>query len=369
MTGPVVTGPPVTATASLVRQAERLAADVADLVPALSAQLTTPFPGVRQVLLVGNGDSHHAGAAAEHAFTTFAGVRCRAVPAQRFADYPGTHRLDARTLVVGTSASGGSPRVAEALDRAAALGASTLAITGKPGSAVDERARHRLHAVPENLERGPGIRTHQASLLALLLLAIHTGRSRGVLGAAEARGLEDELTATAERIDRTLALVAPGCRAIAPVVASAPVRYLLGAGPGFGTAGYAAAKLVEAAGVPSSAQDFEEWWHVERFCRPTDLPVFLIATPGKAADRAAALAARATAAGRRIALVGATAPDVWAALPVADGVREELSPLVHSVFAPLLAAGVADHLGRQPFHGDLRTAERTTDSSPRRQQT
>ncbi|HEX7309080.1 SIS domain-containing protein [Lentzea sp.] len=347
----------MTGTAGLVRQAGQLAGDVGDLVPALAEQLTTPFPGLRQVLLVGNGDSHHAGVAAEHAFTAVAGVRCRAVPAQRFADYPGTHRLDARTIVVGTSASGGSPRVVEALERAAALGASTLAVTGNPGSAVDEGAQHRLHAEPKALERGPGVRTHQASLLALLVLSIHIGRSRAVLDAAAARRLLDELTATADHIAGTLDLVSPGCRAIAPEVASATARFLLGAGPGLGTAGYAAAKLVEAAGVPSTAQDFEEWWHVERFCRPTDLPVFLVATPGRAADRATALAARATAAGRRIVLVGGTSPlpDVWAGLPVADGVREEFSPLVHSVFAPLLAAEVADHLGRQPFHGDLRT--------------
>ncbi|HUQ54086.1 SIS domain-containing protein [Lentzea sp.] len=361
----------MTGPAALVRQAGQLAGDVADLVPAFVAQLTTPFPDVRQVLLVGNGDSHHAGTAVEHAFTTLAGVRCRAVPAQRFADYPGTHRLDARTIVVGTSASGGSPRVVEALERAAALGASTLAVTGNPGSAVDDCARHRVHARPRDLERGPGVRTYQASVLALLTLSIHIGRSRELLDTAAARRLEDELTATAEQIADTLALALPGCRAIAPAVASAPVRFLLGTGPGHGTAGYAAAKLVEAAGVPSFAQDFEEWWHVERFCRPTDVPVFLIATPGRAADRAAALAARATAAGRQIALVGGTAstPDLWARLPAADGVREEFSPLVHSVFAPLLAAEVADHLGRQPFLADLLTTKPTTESSPRRQQT
>jgi glucosamine--fructose-6-phosphate aminotransferase (isomerizing) len=47
-----------------------------------------------------------------------------------------------------------------------------------------------------------------------------------------------------------------------------------GSGPSYGTAQFGAAKMAEAAGVYASAQDLEEWCHVECHAYPDDLPVF-----------------------------------------------------------------------------------------------
>lgn len=333
----------------LVRQTGCLAADVRALVPSLAGQIASAVrgPRVRRVVLVGNGDSHRVSQAAEHAYWSLASLRCEAVAAQRFADYPSADRLDRGTLVVGISASGGSPSVVRALEVADRLGAATLAVTGRGDSPVHAAARRGVLAELPDLEPGPGVRTYQASLLALLLLAIH-------LGDADGDALRAELLSAADAVERTADLVAPACSRLAPAVAEAPVRFLLGAGPGFGVASYAAAKLVEASGLPSFAQDFEEWWHVERFCRPTDAPLLVVATPGRAADRATALAERARGIGRRVVGVAPSGHPL-ADLPVAGHVREEFSPLLHGVFAPLLAAAAAEHLDRLPFLGDLAT--------------
>ncbi|MBB4688781.1 SIS domain-containing protein [Amycolatopsis jiangsuensis] len=341
----------------LVRQADRLGDDLrarAGESIARATELTAAgaFAGIGRVVLVGNGDSHHAAHAAALAFVKFAGVACEPLPAQRFADYPGPG-MGRGTLVVGISASGGSPMVVEAIRRARELGAVTVAVTGRPGSALTDAAEHPFVATLPGLEPSPGVRTHQLSLLLLLALAIGIGTRRAVLSTVEQQRLAGELGALADLVEETAALARPVCARIAAEVANAPLRIFLGTGPSHGSALHAAAKIVESAGLPSLGQDTEEWWHVERFCRPADLPVFVLAQPGTAHRRAVALAARARQRGRRLRFVGEAgeygAPDV----PIAGPVRAEFAPLVYGVFAPYLAADVAAELGHEPFLADL----------------
>ena len=94
-----------------------------------------------------------------------------------------------------------------------------------------------------------------------------------------------------------------------------------GTGPAGGTAMYAAAKVVEAAGLPAYAQDLEEYWHIERFADPADAPLVVLAPPGLGHPRAAELAAAATGRGRRV--IAVTGPDdtaltgtAWHTVPV-----------------------------------------------------
>jgi hypothetical protein len=86
-------------------------------------------------------------------------------------------------------------------------------------------------------------------------------------------------------------------------------------------------------GVSAHAQDVEEWCHVERFTRPAHDPVILLAPPGRAHWRALTALA-----------------DLL--LPTPVPVREEFAALVLPVFAPYLAAGLAQRLGRAPFLHD-----------------
>ena len=132
---------------------------------------------------------------------------------------------------------------------------------------------------------------------------------------------------------------------------------MLGSGPSYGTALYSAAKMVEAAGIFSTGQDLEEWWHVERFAYPVDMPVFVIAPPGRSHWRAGDLAATARGLGRRvIAVTHADDTEVsrhaHAVLSVYGEVREEFSPLLYHLFASYVAAYVAERLGRCLFQGD-----------------
>ncbi|MEU0034987.1 SIS domain-containing protein [Streptomyces sp. NPDC006333] len=346
----------------MVRQVESLAADLRELVGPVSRERDALFASadwasVGSVHLVGDGDSYYAGHAVELAFRSLAQTSCVATAALGFLEYeaPWSHLLGpGRPLVVGISSSGSTPRVVQAVARARRHGALTLALTGVPGSPLTQTAEHTLSLPLARPERSPGIRTYQASLLGLLLLAIRLGQARGRHSADETRDLERELTSLHEGLAATVDLSGDRCREVAALVSDAPVAVMAGSGPGFGTALFSAAKLIEGAGVFARGQDLEEWHHVERFAAPHDMPVFVIAPPGRSYWRAVEIAAKAEELGRRVVAVThrddvEVARHAGAVLPVAVRSREEFSPLLYHVFAGLLACRTAQRLGRTPF--------------------
>ena len=345
----------------MLRQLAGLAGDLRQLTRPFAHQIGTvlspaEWTAVKNVYLTGDGDSYHASCALEMAFETLAGVGCRPMSAQRFVDY-GAQWMRQQSLVLATSASGGTQRVVQAIERAKEHGALSVAVTGIPDSPVAQAADRAIVVELPQKERSPGIRTYQASLLGLLLVAIQLGEMRGRQSQSEADALRQELIALADVVDATNAAVKEPCQEVAEAVAAAPTLVMLGSGPSYGTALFSAAKMVEAAGVFAMGQDLEEWWHVERFAYPVDMPVFVIAPPGRSHWRAGEVAATARGLGRRV--IAVAHPDdsevtrhAHAVLPVPGETREEFSPLVYHVFASHVAAAVAERLGRSLFQSD-----------------
>ena len=315
---------------------------------------------MKKVYLTGDGDSYHASCAAEMAFQVIADVACEPLSAQRFLDYRAAWMRSAappQTLVIATSASGGTERVVQAIERAKEYGALTVALTGTPHSAVTQVADRSVVVELPHKERSPGIRTYQASLMGMLLVAIQLAERQGRYAQEETDRLRQELIALADVVDATTNAIQAGCREVADLIAASPIVVMLGSGPSYGTALYSAAKLVEAAGVFTLGQDLEEWWHVERFAYPVDMPVFVIAPPGRSHWRAQSVAATARGLGRRV--IAVTHKDdtevtrhAHMVLPVQGEVREEFSPLLYPLFASYVAAHVAERLGRCPFQSD-----------------
>ena len=336
-------------------------------------QLTRPFEqqvravltpsewqAVKKVYLTGDGDSYHASCAAEMAFQVIADVACEPLSAQRFLDYGAAWMRPAtppHTLVIATSASGSTERVVQAIERAKEYGALTVALTGTPNSAVTQVADRSVVVELPHKERSPGIRTYQASLMGMLLVAIQLAERQGRYAQEETDRLRQELIALADVVDATTNAIQAGCREVADLIAASPIVVMLGSGPSYGTALYSAAKLVEAAGVFTLGQDLEEWWHVERFSYPVDMPVFVIAPPGRSHWRAQSVAATARGLGRRVITVTHTddtqvTRHAHMVLPVHGEVREEFSPLLYHLFASYVAAYAAERLGRCPFQSD-----------------
>lgn len=346
----------------MIRQSDALAADLRDQVMPISQHLEnllTPaeWTSIDTVYLTGDGDSYHAACAAAMAFDTITGLACTALGALSFLEYraPWLRPVgETRQLVVGVSASGGTERALQAIEAARHGGALTIAVTSTPGSAVTQVADRSLAISLPHLEPSPGIRTYQASLLELLLLAIRLGEARQHCTRLQAHALRQDLAALADGIEATSESSKDQCRDLANRIADAPVMAMIGSGPAYGTALFSAAKLVEAAGIFAVGQDLEEWSHVERWAYPKDMPVFVIAPDGRSNWRATTVAATAQEQGRRlIAVVPAddhkTTSHASFVLPVHGRVREEFSPLLYHVFASYLASYLATQLGRLPF--------------------
>jgi len=346
----------------LIRQVEALAGDLADHagpVSELVAGLMTAqeWAGTGTVYLTGDGDSYHAACAAEMAFESLAAGPCEPLSALRFLEYCASWlRADAagRPLVIAVSASGDTQRVAQAIEAAKRSGAVTIAVTGAAGGAVTQAADRALVIKLARPERSPGIRTYQASLLGLLLTAIHLGQARGNYPQQQARALRDELSALADAVAATASTIKDQCRDVADMAAGSPVLVMTGSGPSYGTALFAAAKMTETAGVFTAGQDLEEWCHVERFAYPDTMPVFVIAPPGRSRQHAVTVAATAQRQGRQvIAITGEDDTDLTAhasaVLPVHGRAREEFSPLLYHVFAGYVASYLAERLNRLPF--------------------
>jgi glutamine---fructose-6-phosphate transaminase (isomerizing) len=349
----------------MIGQVEGLAGDLRELARPFDRQIRTvltpsEWKAIHKVYLSGDGDSYHASCAAEMAFEAIADVACAPLSAQRFLDYGAAWMRQAgpqQTLVIATSASGGTKRVVQAIERAKEHGALTIALTGTPASAVTQVADRTIVVELPQKERSPGIRTYQASLMGMLLIAIQLGEMCDKYPQAEANGLRQELIALADAVDATTNAIKERCREVTDMIADTPAMVMAGSGPSYGTALFSAAKMVEAAGVFAVGQDLEEWWHVERFAYPVDMPVFVIAPPGCSYWRASDLAATARALGRRVIAVthkddAEVTRHAHAALPVQGDVREEFSPLLYHLFASYVASYVAERLGRSLFQSD-----------------
>ncbi|MEU4229591.1 SIS domain-containing protein [Nonomuraea sp. NPDC026600] len=358
---------PVYTLQEMLRQSGALADDLRDLHGPALAQVRDLLSGgtgatASRVYLTGSGDSYHAAVATQMAFHQFAGLPCEPVSALRMLEY-GTCWQEAKALpegavMIGISASGCNQRVIQALERAGEHGARTLAVTGTANSPLAQAADAALLLPLAGVRPCPGIRSYQASLLGLLLIAIELGRVRGHQAAQEGV-LEQEVLDAADAVEATVAAVERRCEQLADRIADAPVMMMTGSGPGYGTALFAAAKLIETAGVFAAGQDLEEWEHVEVLARPRNMPTFVIAAPGRSRDRALAVATRARDYGRTVIAVVddrdmALTEQAEVVLPLRGVAREELSPLLTHLFAGYLACFVARRLDRLPFSTNRR---------------
>lgn len=323
--------------------------------------LFTPLEvlSLARLYLVGDGDSFHASLASEMIFESIARINCEPISAMRFLEYTADFiptNFPNDTLVVGTSASGGTQRVAQSLDRAQKKSPYiiTAALTGNPESLVAKSAQRVLSAVIPDMGRSPGIRTYAASLMNLFLLAIRIGELKNQYHNTEANSMRKEMVDLSVVIEKTIPMLERPTSEAAEAFKGAPVMMFLGSGPSYGTAMFSAAKVVEAAGIFAMPQDLEEWAHVERFTYPLDTPTVVIAPPGRSYGRALDLVKTAKQIKRRIIAVvreGDTeiAPLADFVFPVAGDVREEFSPLVYHVAANLFAMKLAEGLGRTLF--------------------
>ena len=312
---------------------------------------------LRQIILTGAGDSLIAGHSVSAVLRAWTGLAVQSMPAMEVARYLDTTpvHFDARGILLAcVSNSGEGARVVEAAQRLRAIGALTLAITSSPASRLAQAAELVIDTTVPQCPTGGNARGHAAALIVLWLLGIRIAevRMRITMEAADTR--RALLTRQADPVERSLAACAAMCAEAAERWSGDQRADLLGSGPCLGSAQFAAAKLIETAGIHASAQDIEEFHHLNYFIgRPGEMPtVVFTAAASAGASRTCELMTTLQQLGRPTLLVTDAAAHASKNLHLHLPHTEEwLLPLLHVAPALMLAGAWAQKAGATPFRG------------------
>lgn len=322
--------------------------------------LKTPeIYGIRQIILLGSGDSYFAAQAVAPSIRAWTGLPVNAMLAMDAARYvdAGAPPLAGRNrglLVVAISSSGEAARVVEATQRLRKLGALTLAVTANLESRLGKSAEAILGIAIPRSTNAPGTRSYVASLLAGYSIGIRLAEVLMTMTMDEANALRAEIIGLGDRLGEASRICAEPIREVAELWQGFHAADVLGSGPALASAGYGAAKLVEAAGIHATAQDAEEFHHLNYFvAAPERVPtVAFAAGHSRAASRTRELLGTLEGLGRPTLIVtdGAVLPAYGTHLHLPE-VREWFTPLIHTVPAAHLAAAWAERLGTSHYRG------------------
>lgn len=324
--------------AELDRVAER-ATDLRHETPGLAA-----LREVDRVWVCGCGDSYHAALAMRADGERISGKAWSAMPAREASLRLASLNDAGRLAVVAISASGKTPATLDALARAKAAGALTLALVNRDASPLAAAADSALVLPIEDRPHAPRIAPFVANAMALAVVA-HAAGGNGA--------------ACAATLDAMRASIAPagdlaGVRAsfdtwLRPHVGRIVNTAWLGSGPGYGSALFGSAKTIECGGFFSAADDLEEWTHVHRFAVSDAVLTIVDAGPEEGAVRAQAVAALLAALGTPYLVIDhATAPVAGTDGPVihTGAAKSGFTQLASAVVGAALAALLADAAGR-----------------------
>jgi glucosamine--fructose-6-phosphate aminotransferase (isomerizing) len=179
-------------------------------------------------------------------------------------------------------------------------------------------------------------------LLTLLCSAIQLGEMRQVLSESEASAWRQRLRQVAAVMEATIRANDALTQQVADRLREQEHWVFVGSGPGYATALFCAAKLVESCGANAWAQDIEEWAHIQFFSRHEQTPTCLITPPGPSVERALELAPYVKDVGRYTLAVASAeqtleSVHVDMVFPVPQAVPEVFSPLVYCLAGELLA--------------------------------
>jgi glucosamine--fructose-6-phosphate aminotransferase (isomerizing) len=236
----------------------------------------------------------------------------------------------ADVLFLGVSQSGGSPDLVDSLSVAASCGATTVAVTNDPGSALARAAEFHVD-VRAGVEKAvAATKTYTAELLALyLLLGGDAGAAAGLPAAAAATlALDADVPAAAARYRFAERLVTTG------------------RGFGYPTAREAALKLMETSYLSAQAFSTADLLHGPLAMIDSGVPVIAVATPDAGGEAVRPVVERLRSSGAEVLVVGAASGD---GLQVArDGVPAALAPVLDILPLQRLAWQVAVDRGEDP---------------------
>ena len=202
------------------------------------------FEGIEKVVIIACGTAFNAGLVGKYAIEKWADI---AVDVELASEY--RYRdpsVDSKTLVIQISQSGETMDTLMAMRYAKAKGARIFAVCNTNGSTIAREADAVLytHAGPEIAVAST--KAFATQLIAMYLLGLHLGRTRGTMSAELINEIEDELGRLPAKVEQIIETVEP-LRALTRNFSAATSMLFLGRNVGFPTALEGAMKLKELA--------------------------------------------------------------------------------------------------------------------------
>lgn len=213
----------------------------------------------QRLLFAGIGTSLHAACVGEHFLRHLSAGRARAQVEQSFelVHYP--LALSSADALIVASHRGWKNFSVEAVRRAKAAGALTIAVTGLDGGDGIRAADFVIPTCEQELSFAH-TKSYTTALAALALLAIGIAQRRAWLADAEAARALGELQRVSAWMEEALA-VEPLARAAARDIVSKARLFFIGAGPNWSTASEGALKVKETSYSPAEGFETEQFLH------------------------------------------------------------------------------------------------------------
>jgi glutamine---fructose-6-phosphate transaminase (isomerizing) len=306
--------------------------DLAQRRAGLVAALSGPEPA--GVVIVARGSSDYAAIFARYLLEAVTGRPVALAAPSLVTLYGGAPRLRG-WLALGISQSGRTPEIVTVLERYAAGGARTVAITNDPDSALAAAADVQIELGAGEERAVPATKTFTAQLAAVALVA-------------EALGPvpwgEDAFERLPGVVEELLADPAPAELA-AEALGGADELISVGRGYLMCVALEAALKLREATGVRAEGWSAADFRHGPVTVARGDIPLLAVSAAGPAAGDVEELAGGLERSGTRVLrLADSPAAD----LPYPSGLAEPLSTVPATIRAQQLALALAVRRGIDP---------------------
>ncbi len=242
---------------------------------------------MRELLIIGSGDSWFAGLACRLAFERYAGLPTEALQAFEYAAYGRPHS-SGQTVAIVISSSGRPTTTWDALDRVLATPAYAVGITDNPypGNPFSERVHTAL--IPGASKIGWPTQTTTATIAILLDLAIEIGRGSQTLSTTEADIVSNQLRAIPGLMQNFIDDHSAVIKVIAANMLKSGVRRtytFVGAGPSLGVAHNGMALLAEGPQEVGIAIAVEEFHHGLHIATIGSEDVVIVIAPHGAADQ------------------------------------------------------------------------------------
>ncbi len=159
--------------------------------------------GARNVFIIGNGTSLHAGYTSAYYFTDLAGIDVEVISAAEFPYYA-LDRVKTGSVIIAISQSGETNDVIYSVKQAKRRGAVVVGVTNVVGSQLTLQSNVYLPigAGPEIAV--PATKTFTSTLATLLILASYTGVYSGKLDRSDLKNVYDEIRILSKKLEESL---------------------------------------------------------------------------------------------------------------------------------------------------------------------